>query len=375
MNFELVDVNKSSWTPPKELLKELKDAECEMFLYSKRTKLSFSIKRKTEDVSTGYDLVKLANAVRRYINARNETYILDFIPNHEQHGGIPIVREVGATCLINEVRNSLNGMVVNQIKSNEYELHLVNATSSAMAIMSGNITVKGSEKKEWHNNFAPGHIIGTLLPASELHISSIYMKPGRVFSNQIVSFSNGEMIRLTDSTHFMHNGLTEWRQPDMMNPSGKMKNPMKYAPRIINMEIPLQPYSDPHQILVRAMKQLSVDFKLLAEHEKKARDSFDEDEKNSAIKDYSFGNVNINVVDNDLTCITNGFDESVGVVIASNAKLIASETITHFTSHPIHPTKKEVVIRLSCDNVRDVFSQAIHLAIARVDSLIAQATK
>lgn len=372
MNFDLVNVKKTVWTPPPGLLKELKEAECDMFLYESRTKLTFTIKRNDDDKYGGYDLVKLANAVRRYINARNETYILDFIPNHEQHGGIPIVREVGATCLINEVRNSLNGVIARQIKSNEYELHLVNNTPFEMAIMTGNITLKGSDNKEWHNNFAPGHILGTLLPAAELHISSIYMKPGRVYSDQIISFLNGEMIHSTDSTHFMHNGLTEWR-PDTVDTSGIVKNPLLHAPNLVKLDIPLQPYADPHEILVRALKQLSSDFKILIDHEEKARSV--SDAKSDNAEDYSFGNVSIKILDNDLTCITNGFDASLGVVIAANAKLIAGTTITHFTSHPVHPTKKEVIIRLSCPNVRDVFGQAIHLAIVRVDSLIAQALK
>ena len=104
---------------------------------------------------------------------------------------------------------------------------------------------------------------------------------------------------------------------------------------------------------------------MIAEHNKKA----------DGTNNYSFGNVKIELNDNDLTCITNGFDESIGTVIASNAKVIAYNSITHYTSHRVHPTKKEVEIRLTCPDVRNVFTQAIDLAIVRSEKLLNDAMK
>jgi hypothetical protein len=169
-----------------------------------------------------------------------------------------------------------------------------------------------------------------------------------------------------------------WRQPDMIDvkTGEQLRDPCTESPRLIEMEFYPQPYIDPSDILRRALQQLITDFRMIADHAMKAKASFDEIVDDIA-REYQFGDVAIKVMPtvngkNDLMATISGFDESIGIVIASNAMYIAPTQVSHATSHLAHVTEKNVIIRITAPNAFDLFAKSVELAIARTDSLIQQ---
>ncbi len=355
MDFTLSDIRKKTLTYDESAeLKKLIGDDMHLMPYSSVNSVRFIIKRNNDDTRNSMDLSIYARLIARYINSRNEIYVLDFIPNSEQEAGVHVVTEVGDTCLVDRIRSSMNGIVCKQIKKHEYELHAVNKTLEPMAIMSSHITLKGHEEKTWHGNFAPTVIIGDLQPGAELHISSIYMKPGRVFTSETISFENNKMIIPYEGTFHMHNGLTHWSY-DIP------ENPMVQMPSAITLGIPNQPYADAFGIFIRSLEQLIADLSKMSDYVKKCTDS-------SNTNKHSYGNIHLQINGNDLTCHLNGYDECIGTCIAYTAKSIEPNA-THYTAHKVHPTKKEIIIRLTCANVWDAFNQSISVMIARTESI------
>ncbi len=369
--FELVGVTRGTVTPSKELLAEAKALEwSDWLMYPEQKTLSFGIKRRASITNDGDNLCKHANAIRRYINARTEVYILDFIPNHEQTGGTKTVIEVGETCLINEIRMALNGVMARQVRGNIYELHAVNNTPGRMDIMTRHITLKettGDASEVWHDNFPPTIKLGRLEPASELHITMIFMRPGRVFTNEQPTFDNGEIVAPPDNTCFMHNGFVQWRMPDMIDvkTSVQLRDPCTESPGLIEMAFHPQPYIDPMDTLTRAMQQLVDDFKEIAGHVTNARATLADG------KEYAFGEVAVKQVGRDLMVTMSGFDISIGKVIASNAGYL-DPTASHFTAHCVHPTKKDVIVRISSADPAELLARVVGLAIERTADLLRQ---
>lgn len=366
MNLELRDVKLIAWTIPENELARDKESGCPFPPpYAEQNGLEFTIGRKKESSYNGYNLVIFCNMIRRFINARNEYCILTFDLNHEQTSTDPPVREVGKTCLPIEVRISLNGVVCRQVKSSEYELHVVNDQPTEINITTSHITRKGAEEKKWHGDFAPNIKLGTIWPGAELHISSIYMKCGRVFTDEIDMFTDGEMKYASDNCNFMHNGYTGFRQPEIIDQKTDLLkvNPMKVPPTYVEFKIHLQPYIDPRYILSQALTQLSKDIGALETHVDQAIETKKDD--------YRSERVRITVINNDLTMITNGFDESIGIVIAANARMLDTENITHYTAHRTHVSAKEVNIRISAPNVLQLLAKSISVTKDQVDELVA----
>jgi hypothetical protein len=348
MNLELRNIKVVTWVVPEKELARDKESGCPFIPpYTTQNGLEFTIGRKKDSVYNGYNVVMFCNMVRRYINSRNEYCILTFDLNHEQTTTEPPVREVGNTCLPIEVRISLNGVVCRQIKSSEYELHIVNNTPAEIDITTSYITRKGSDEKKWHDDFAPNIKLGSIWPGAELHIKSIYMKRGRVFTDELNVFVNGQMKHASDNCNFMHNGYTGFRQPEIIDQKTDLLkvNPMITPPTYVELKIHLQPYIDPRYILSQALTQLVKDITELEIHVIRAS----EIEKKSI--DYRSERVRITVINNDLTMITSGFDESVGTVFAANARMLGGKKITHYTAHRIHINTKDVSIRISAPDV------------------------
>lgn len=338
--------------------------------YPEQKTLSFEIRRAGQvgdgsPASHGVNLCKFANAVRRYINGRTEVLVLDFIPNHEQKGPGHVVAETGEFCLINEIRIALNGVLARQVAGQIYEMHVINDTPVAQGIFTESIVRKGSKPTDiWHGDFAPSIRLGQIEPGSTLHISQIYMRPGRVFTDELLRVEAGEIVPLPDSTVYMHNGLVQWALPDMVDEktTEQLRDPLTEGPYVARIGFYPQPYTDPMDITMRALAQLLADLSAIAKHAHNAATSAD--------TDYGFDNVAITVADDNLICRLNGFDESIGLVIASNAGYLEPRC-THYSSHWVHQTKKESIVRVSCPDVMVVFTRAIALAIARTEAVIA----
>lgn len=342
--------------------------------YPEQKTLSFEIHRQgqvgdSSPASHGVNMCKYANCIRRYINARTEVLVLDFIPNHEQKGPSHVVAETGEFCLINEIRIALNGVLARQVAGQIYEMHVVNDTPVAQGIFTESIIRKGSKPSDvWHGDFAPSIRLGQIEPGSTLHISQIYMRPGRVFTDELLRVEAGEIVPLPDSTIYMHNGLAQWALPDMIDEktTEQLRDPLTEGPYMARIGFHPQPYTDPMDITMRALEQLLADLSAISKHAHNASALADK-----SATDYGFDNIVITVTDDNLICRLNGFDESIGLVIASNAGYLEPQC-THYSSHWVHQTKKESIVRVSCPNVMDIFIKAIELAIARTENAIAQ---
>jgi hypothetical protein len=368
MNLELRNVKDIAWVVPDKELARDKESGCPFPPpYSKQKGLEFTIGRKNKSTYNGYNLIMFCNMVRRYINARNEYCILTFDLNHEQTTTDPPVREVGKTCLPIELRLSLNGILCKQIKSREYELHVINDQPTEINITTSHITIKGSEEKTWHGDFAPNTKLGTIWPGAELHISSIYMKCGRVFTDELNVFVNGKMKHASDNCNFMHNGYTGFRQPEIVDQkTDSLKvNPMKTPPTFVEFKIHLQPYIEPRYILSQALTQLVKDITDIETHAIRAL----EIEKKSI--DYRSERIRITIIDDDLTMTTSGFDESIGVVLAANARMLDQKNVTHYTAHRIHINTKDIEIRISAPNVLQLMVKTITITKEQVMELAA----
>lgn len=378
-DFILRDVVETTITPSKEFLAELERIQWNNWAYYDEQKsIDFTIARTTpKDVHDGNNLTRYANCLRRYINARNEVLILDFIPNHEQKTSAHIVHETGEPCLINEIRIALNGVLARQVRGNLYELHVVNPSTLPMDILTGHILRRGDSKtsttedEPWHGDFAPTIKLGRIEPASELHITMIYMKPGRVFTNELITVRGGEVVQPSDRTCFLHNGFTKYDQPDMIDSKKhiQLRNPMTSAPAEIRLGLYPQPYMNPRDIVLRAIQQMIDDLEEIAEHVEKSRVSFAETNQ------YSFGTMSITINGDELIARVDGFDRSIASIIASNVGLIGENECTHNSSHSTHPTEKETVIRITSPKPLDLFADAIALAIRRSKNLSIQFSK
>ncbi len=381
LDFILGDVIEKEIVPCKEFLAELTRIGWTDFAYYEKQKtISFTISRQGKvDEHDGNNLTRYVNCVRRYINSRNEVLVLDFIPNHEQKSSAHVVHESGEACLINEIRIALNGVLVRQIRGNMYELHAINTTPGPMDVMTSHITRHGSKADDaWHGDFAPTVKLGQIEPGSELHISMIYMKSGRVFTNELAVVSGNEVKMPPDRTCFLHNGFTKYEQPDMIDNVKhiQLRNPMISAPGVIRLELYPQPYIDPRDIVIRALNQLIEDLGEVADHINKSRTTFSafslEKASDSSSGHYAFGSVSIAIQENELISRIHGFDESIGCIIASNAGLLDPTGCSHNSSHSDHPTKKETVIRITAENSLELYARATDLAINRTKSLVAQ---
>jgi DNA-directed RNA polymerase subunit L len=394
-DFLLEDVIEEDIVQDPEFLKEVKRIGWTDFAgYPLQKTIAFSISRTSAlDEHDGNNLTRYVNCIRRYINARNEVLVLDFIPNHEQKTSARVVQESGEACLINEIRIALNGVLAKQVRGNIYELHAINSTNAQMDVMTGHITRHGDAPgSAWHGDFAPTIKLGRIEPASELHISMIYMKPGRVFTNELPIVTGSEVKMPADHTYFLHNGFTKYEQPDMIDNirNVQLRNPMTSAPKVIRLSLYPQPYMEPKDIVLRALGQLIEDLQEIADHIAKSRAMFTENPN----AHYVFGTVSIAVktqvpvamVENgvkrsilvdELLSRVYGYDESLGIIIASNASFLDSDACLHASSHSNHPTKKETVIRVTKDAssesaIVDLLERAVALAITRTKSIIEQ---
>ena len=224
----------------------------------------------------------------------------------------------------------------------------------------------------------------------------IYMKPGRVFTNELPIVTGSEVKMPADHTCFLHNGFTKYKQPDMIDNkrNTQLRNPMVSAPKVIRLSTYPQPYVEPRDIVLRALGQLISDMQEIADHIAKSRAMFTENPN----AHYVFGTVSIaihtkvpviltekindvdtkqNILVDELLSRIYGYDESLGVVIASNASFLDPTGCLHASAHSDHPTKKETVIRVtknvsSPESVFDLFERATILAIARTTSLVGQ---
>jgi hypothetical protein len=378
-DFILTEVVEEDIVPAQEFLKELERIGWTDFAYYEKQKtISFCIERQSPmDEHDGNNLTRYVNCVRRYINSRNENLVLDFIPNHEQKTSAHVVHESGEACLINEIRIAMNGVLARQIKGNMYELHAVNTTAGPMDVMTRHITRAGSSADDaWHGDFAPTIKLGQIEPGSELHISMIYMKSGRVFTNEMPIVTGNEVKMPPDHTYFLHNGFTKYEQPDMIDniKHVQLRNPLTCAPKKIRLGLYPQPYLDPRDIVLRALGQLIEDLSEIADHIRKSRATFEnqKDDADGSSNHYAFGTVSIAIRGNELLSRIYGFDESLGCIIASNASFLNPNECEHSESHFEHPTKKETVIRITAPETLNLYLRATELAIARTASLVRQ---
>ena len=370
-DFELFDMVRTDHTPSPELLSLVNEVKWTDFaFYPAQKSFTFSIRR-TGKQASNLDLCKHGNAIRRYINSRTEVCILDFIPNHEcKKSAEHVVREVGAVCLVNQVRMALNGVLCQQIRGNIFELHAINTTPEIAPIYTRSITLKGAANSDaWHNHFAPTIIIGHLEPCTELHIDRIYMKPGRGFTDIPIAINGSDITMPPDSTHHMHNGLVQWELPDLISPTGEqLRDPMVSAPHMVRMTFHRQPFTDPTSILLQALQQLIDDLEHISTQVKLAKPTVD------AGQIYRYEWITIQTNGHDLTCNLTGFDKCIGITIASAAGYLEPRT-THFTSQWVHITQKDAIIRISAPSPMDVFAAAIQLTIDRTASMSAQLKK
>ncbi len=85
-----------------------------------------------------------------------------------------------------------------------------------------------------------------------------------------------------------------------------------------------------------------------------------------------------NILVDELLSRIYSYDETLGIVIASNASFLDPVGCLHASSHSDHPTKKETVIRITKNKsdskglVFDLFERATILAITRTKSIIGQ---
>lgn len=338
--------------------------------YETQKSIDFKISRQTAiDEHDGNNLTRYVNCIRRYINSRNENLVLDFIPNHEQRTSAPVVYETGDPCLINEIRTALNGVLCRQIRGNIYELHAVNSTPGRMNVMTEHITRVGAKSDDpWHCDFAPTIKLGQIEPGSELHIKMIYMRPGRVFTDELPVIIGSDVKMPPDHTYFLHNGFAKYDQPDIVDTKNNklLRDPMVSAAKTIALGLYPQPYVEPRDIIIRALEQLIEDLQILVTLIKQARDPIKE------ASTFTSPRMSITVNNgNELLARIHGFDESIGIVIASNAGYLDS-TCLHNSAYMDNITMKSTVIRITASDSLDSMSRAIDLAAARTADLIAQ---
>lgn len=395
--FILGDVRETEHVANPEYLAELKRIGWVNWShYESQKSIDFTISRTSPaDEHDGNNLTRYVNCIRRYINSRNENLVLDFIPNHEQKMSEPIVYESGDPCLINEIRTALNGVLCRQIRGNIYELHAINSTPGRMNVMTGHITRADSKSDDsWHGDFAPTIKLGQIEPGSELHIKMIYMRAGRVFTDELPVITGSEVKMPPDNTYFLHNGFTKYDQPDIVDTKNNklLRNPMISAAKTITLGIYPQPYLEPRDIVIRALEQLTEDLNLLlnlatqgASAVKSAgivADSVSSGGVADSVSSGVYSSVRMSITtsltdsgDRELLARIHGFDESIGIIIASNAGYLEPAKCMHNSAYMDNITMKATVIRITTMNSSDpvdLLMRAINLAVVRTVDLVVQ---
>lgn len=373
--FILGNVRETVHAPDTEYIKEMKRLGWTGWThYESQKSIEFTISRSTPaDVHDGNNLTRYVNCIRRYINSRNENLVLDFIPNHEQKTSAPVVFETGDPCLINEIRTALNGVLCRQIRGNIYELHAINSTPGRMNVMTEHITLAGSKPDDpWHGDFAPTIKLGQIEPGSELHIKMIYMRAGRVFTDELPTIIGSDVKMPPDHTYFLHNGFVKYDQPDIVNAKENrlLRNPMISAAKTISLGLYPQPYLEPSEIITRALEQLAEDIKLVADLVRQSSDSVN----SSGTSTLPRMSINVRQLDgnDELLVRIHGFDESIGIVIASNAGYLDPSKCLHNSAYMDNITMKSTVIRITAPNAMSLLAAAIDLAGARTSDLLTQ---
>lgn len=378
--FILGNVRETEHVANPEYLNELKRIGWESWShYDSQKSIDFTISRATAaDIHDGNNLTRYVNCIRRYINSRNENLVLDFIPNHEQKMSELVVYETGDACLINEIRTALNGVVCRQIRGNIYELHAINSTPGRMNVMTGNITrVNAKVDDPWHGDFAPTIKLGQIEPGSELHIKMIYMRAGRVFTDELPVVTGSEVKMPPDHTYFLHNGFTKYDQPDIVDTKNNklLRNPMVSAPKTIALGLYPQPYVEPRDIVIRALEQLAGDVNKLLDLATRGIPVI----RSTGVCTFPQMSIAVSPSDEserrELLVRIHGFDESVGIVIASNAGYLEPGACMHNSAYMDNITMKSTVIRIttiaSSDPV-ELLTRAIKLTVDRTTDLIGQ---
>ena len=171
-----------------------------------------------------------------------------------------------------------------------------------------------------------------------------------------------------DHTYFLHNGFAKYDQPDIVDTKNNklLRDPMVSAAKTIALGLYPQPYVEPRDIVMRALEQLIEDLQILVTLIKQARDPIKE------ASTFTSPRMSITVNNgNELLARIHGFDESIGIVIASNAGYLDS-TCLHNSAYMDNITMKSTVIRITASDSLDLMSRAIDLAVARTADLIAQ---
>jgi hypothetical protein len=365
MDLEIREIKYRKWTIPAGLKKRHEETKCPFPLpYKAQTGITFTIGRKAGSMYKGYNVVIFCNMIRRFINARVKYNILTFNLNHENTDIAMSVQEIGKTCLPQEIRTSLNGVICRQIKNNEYELHAVNTGPTEIDITTSHIHKKGN--KSPHDDFAPNIKLGTLWPGAELHIPLIYMKEGRGFTDELHYSINRKLITPSDNSNFMHNGLTGFRQPEIIDQkTDELKvDPLMLAPSYVELTIPLQPYINPADIIRNAFDQLGQDLEFINSHVINASSQL-----GSKSIEYKSERVTIHVTDDDLTLTSDGYDESLFTTIAANAKMLDPDRITHYTTQRVLINTKFITLRISAPNVLGLLIKSINVTIDQISEI------
>jgi len=331
---------------------------------NERKSLALTLTRHPEDSANDYSFPKLANTLRRYLNANLPVLILDFKPNYLDTLN-PVVIYDGPIMLFDNIRGAINSIVANQVASNEFELNVQNNTPYDKIILSESIKLKGAIGNKFHNQFSPDIHIATLKPGATLVIDSIFMKLGKSFSDKTTSITKkGTIENVNESTMYTYNGLCSYKVNDMLDREGNVKDPLTESTRSITIAVKPQPYIHPAQMFILALELIIKDLNAHLEHSVNAMVHF---EKN--IFSYKTSNFDFKLNGDDLVIITDGFDESLGTVIASVSGAI-NDKLLMYTSAYLHITKKQTRIRIYGPNSVKSFKKAIEINISRVQSIL-----
>ena len=365
MELEIRDIIPMEWQLPKNLVKLHEESKCPFpWPYKTQRGLKFTIGRKPgKNRYDGYNCIYFCNMVRRFVNARNEYLIMTFDLSHENTHGFQSVQEIGKTCLPQEIRFALNGVLCRQVKGNEYELHAVNSSPVEIDITTSHISKKGSSS---HDDFAPNIKLGTIMPGSELHIPWIYMKAGYLYSDEIDTFVSGQLIKPSDSSNFMHNGLTGFLCNNLIDEKTDTlkENPLLVSSTSTTFTIPLQPYVIPEDILRNTFDQIKNDFNFI-----KSSISHLSSKAGETNINYISERMSLDIKGDELTLISKGKDESIFRVIVGNAKMLDSIKCTHYTVSDLI-RDKAIRLRLCAPNVFNLFLKSLNIAIDQVDEII-----
>lgn len=352
MNF-LAEIEKTVWNgnTTNELLKSI-DVE-PLFNYETHG-LIIHISRDEKDANVGLDFSVFVNVVRCYINAHVEVNVLHFDLNHEQKHGAPanVIVDTHDPIYLDNIREALNSVRCRQIRSRVYELKIENPTPNPAKILTSSIRRKDNGPND---DFPTTCNLGELPAFASLHIKHIYMKSGKMFSDQIREFANGSIVIPDDRTCYSFAGFCG-RLPD---PTG---TPVGTAKKI-SLRIQQQRWVDPMVILTSALAQLAADLDNL-------------DKIISSVKDsvYDTPELSITIRNNQLLCRISCIEPSLAQLIASTAKVI-DPMLTHYTAKQSGMTSynsKEAVVRLASpdSDLLSTLASSVRLCKKRTVSLV-----